>query len=194
MPVEGAVPAAIDDFSYAGVSSPDATLDGAAAAAEPAALPALGGTELAVEETTVASPAEGDVEAGAAETAGAQPTEGTTAPAEAASAGQPIEGIAAPADAATSEQPADGTSEAAGEPAAATVLPQNAIELAGTNGLLYTAEGADNKTHLYDANGLDLFSLGFDQVISAHNGGAIVLVDKTANVAWAFQVKAPAAL
>ena len=79
MPVEGAVPAAIDDFSYAGVSSPDATLDGAAAAAEPAALPALGGTELAVEETTVASPAEGDVEAGAAETAGAASATGVTA-------------------------------------------------------------------------------------------------------------------
>ena len=146
-----------------------------------------------MDETTVASPAEGDVEAGAAETAGAQPTEGITAPAEAASAGQPTEGIAAPADATTSEQPADGTSATTGEPAT-TGLPQNAIELAGTNGLLYTAAGADNKTHLYDANGLDLFSLGFDQVISAHNGAAIILVDKTTNVAWAFQVKTPATL
>lgn len=172
MPVEGAAPTAIDDFSYVGVSSPDAALDSAAAAAEPAALPALGGTEPAVDETTVASPAEG--------TAGAE--------------AQPAEGIAAPADATTSEQPADGTSATTCEPAAATALPQSAIELAGTNGLLYTAAGADNKTHLYDANGLDLFNLGFDQVISAYNGGAVVLVDKTANVAWAFQVKAPATL
>ena len=205
MPVEGAAPTAIDDFSYAGVSSPDATLDGAAAAAEPAALPALGGTELAVDETTVASPAEGTAGAGA------QPAEGVAAPAQETPAGQPTEGVATPtdattaeqpaggagaatpADAATSEQPVDGTSEAAGEPAA-TALPQNAVELSDTNGLLYTAAGADNKTHLYDANGLDLFNLGFDQVISAHNGGAVVLVDKTANVAWAFQVKAPATL
>lgn len=193
MPVEGAVPADINDFSYAGTTSTDVTPDGTAAAAEPAALPALGGTELAVDETTVASPVEGNVEAGAAETVGAQPTEGTTAPAEAASAGQPTEGIAAPADATTSEQPADGTSATTGEPAT-TGLPQNAAELSGTNGLLYTATGADNKTHLYDANGLDLFSLGFDQVISAHSGAAAILVDKTTNVAWAFQVKAPATL
>lgn len=193
MPVEGVAPADINDFSYAGATSPDATLDDAAAAAEPAALPALGGTELAVDETTVASPVEGNVEAGAAETVGAQPTEGTAAPAEAASTGQPTEGIAAPADAATSEQPAGSTSATTGEPAA-TGLPQNAVELSGTNGLLYTATGADNKTHLYDANGLDLFNLGFDQVISAHSGAAIILVDKTTNVAWAFQVKTPATL
>ena len=193
-PVEGAAPTDINDFSYAGATSPDATLDDAAAAAEPAALPALGGTELAVDETTVASPVEGNVEAGAAETVGAQPTEGTAAPAEAASTGQPTEGIAAPADAATSEQPAGSTSATTGEPAAATGLPQNAVELSGTNGLLYTAAGTDNKTRLYDANGLDLFSIGFDQVISAHNGSAVVLVDKTANVAWAFQVKATATL
>ena len=194
MPVEGAVPADINDFSYAGATSTDAALDGAVAATEPTALPAMDGTELAVDETTVASPVEGDVEAGAAETAGAQPAEGVAAPAQETSAGQPTEGIAAPADATTSEQPADGTSATTGVPAAATVLPQNAIELAGTNGLLYTAAGADNKTHLYDANGLDLFSLGFDQVISAHNGSAVVLVDKTTNAAWAFQVKTPATL
>ena len=172
MPVEGAAPTDINDFSYAGATSTDATLDGVAAAAEPSALPAMGGTELAVDEATVASPADGTAEASA----------------------QPTEGMAAPADAATSEQPADGTSVTTGEAAAATALPQNAIELAGTNGLLYTTTGADNKAHLYDANGLDLFSLGFDQVISAHNGSAVVLVDKTANVAWAFQVKAPATL
>lgn len=188
MPVEGAVPADINDFSYAGATSTDATLDGVAAAAEPSALPAMGGTELAVDEATAASPAESTVEASA------QPTEGIAAPAEATSAGQPAEGIAAPADAATSEQPANSTSATTGEPAAATALPQNAIELAGTTGLLYTATGADNKTHLYDANGLDLFSVGFDQVISAHNGASIILVDKTANVAWAFQVKTPATL
>lgn len=188
MPVEGAVPADINDFSYAGATSTDATLDGVAAAAEPSALPAMGGTELAADEATAASPAESTVEASA------QPTESIAAPDEATSAGQPAEGIAAPADAATSEQPANSTSATTGEPAAATALPQNAIELAGTTGLLYTATGADNKTHLYDANGLDLFNLGFDQVISAHNGGAIVLVDKTANIAWAFQVKAPATL
>lgn len=188
MPVEGATPTAIDDFSYAGVSSTDAALDGAVAAADPSALPAMDGTELAVDETTVASPAEGTAGAGA------QPAEGVAAPAQETPAGQPTEGIAAPADATTSEQPADGTSATTGEPAAATVLPQNAIELAGTNGLLYTAAGADSKTHLYDANGLDLFSLGFDQVICAHNGSAVVLVDKTANVAWAFQVKTPATL
>ena len=188
MPVEGAAPTDINDFSYAGATSTDATLDGVAAAAEPSALPAMGGTELAADEATAASPAESTVEASA------QPTEGIAAPDEATSAGQPAEGIAAPADAATSEQPADSTSATIGEPAAATALPQNAIELAGTNGLLYTATGADNKTHLYDANGLDLFNLGFDQVISAHNGGAVVLVDKTSNVAWAFQVKAPAIL
>ena len=190
MPVEGAVPADINDFSYAGATSTDATLDGVAAAAEPSALPTMGGTELAADEATAASPAESTVEASA------QPTEGIAAPDEATSAGQPAEGIAAPADAATSEQPANSTSATTGEPAAAaaTALPQNAIELAGANGLLYTATGADNKTHLYDANGLDLFSLGFDQVISAHSGAAVVLVDKTANVAWAFQVKAPATL
>ena len=188
MPVEGAAPTDINDFSYASATSTDATLDGVAAAAEPSALPAMGGTELAVDEATVASPAEGGVEASA------QTTEGIAAPAEAAPAGQPTEGAAAPADAAASEQPADSTSATTGEPAAATALPQNAIELAGTNGLLYTATVADNKTHLYDANGLDLFSLGFDQVISAHNGSAVVLVDKTSNVAWAFQVKATATL
>ena len=194
MPVESTVPADINDFSYADATSTDAALDGAVAAADPSALPAMDGTELAVDETTVASPAEGDVEAGAAETAGAQPAEGVAAPAQETSAGQPTEGIAAPADATTSEQPANGTSATTGEPAAATVLPQNAIKLAGTNGLLYTATGADNKTHLYDANGLDLFNLGFDQVISARNGSTIILVDKTANGAWAFQVQAPAAL
>ena len=193
MPVEGAVPADINDFSYAGTTSTDTTLDGAAAAADPSALPTLGGTELAVDETTVASPAEGNVEAGAAETAGAQPAEGVAAPAQETPAEQPTESIAAPADATTSEQPADGTSATTGEPAA-TGLPQNAVELSGTNGLLYIATGADNKMHLYDANGLDLFNLGFDQVISAHDGAAVVLVDKTANVAWAFQVKAPATL
>ena len=188
MPVEGAVPADINDFSYAGATSTDTTLDGAVATADPSALPAMGGTELAVDEATVASPAEGAAEASA------QPAEGIAAPAEATSAGQPTEGAAAPADAATSEQPADSTSATTGEPAAATALPQNAIELAGTNGLLYTATGADNKTRLFDANGLDLFNLGFDQVISAHNGAAIILVDKTSNVAWAFQVKTPATL
>lgn len=188
MPVEGAVPADINDFSYAGTTSTDATLDGVAAAAEPSVLPAMGGTELAVDEATVASPAEGTAEASA------QSAEGIAAPAEATSAGQPTEGAAAPAETATPEQPADSTSATTGEPAVATALPQNAIELAGTNGLLYTATGADNKTHLYDANGLDLFNLGFDQVISTHDGAAIILVDKTANVAWAFQVKAPATL
>ena len=194
MPVESAVPADINDFSYADATSTDAALDGAVAAADPSALPAMDGTELAVDETTVASPAEGDVEAGAAETADAQPAEGVAAPAQETSTGQPTEGIAAPADAATSEQPADGTSATTGEPAAATGLPQNAVELSGTNGLLYTATDADGRTRLFDASGLDLFNLGFDQVISAHNGGAVVLVDKTANVDWAFQVKAPATL
>ena len=187
MPVEGAAPTDINDFSYAGATSTDATLDGVTAAADPSALPAMGGTELAVDETTVVAPTEGGIEASA------QPAEGIAASAGAATPEQPAEGMAAPADAAAAEQPADGTSATTGEPAAAA-LPQNAAELAGTNGLLYTATGADNKTHLYDANGLDLFSLGFDQVISAHNGGAVALVDKTANVAWAFQVKAAATL
>ena len=172
IPVEGAAPTDINDFSYAGATSTDAMIDNVAAAAEPSALPAMGGTELAVDETTVAPPAEGTAEASA----------------------QPTEGIAAPADAAAAEQSADSTSATTDGPAAATALPQNAIELAGTNGLLYTATGADNKTHLFDTSGLDLFNLGFDQVISAHNGGAVVLVDKTANVAWAFQIKTPAAL
>ena len=169
MPVEGAALTDINDFSYAGATSTDTTLDGAAAAADPSALPAMGGTELAVDETTVVAPTEGGIEASA------QPAEGIAASAEAATPEQPAEGMAAPADAAAAEQPADGTSATTGEPAAAATLPQNAIELAG-------------------ANGLDLFSLGFDQVISAHNGGAVVLVDKTANVAWAFQVKAAATL
>lgn len=187
MPVEGVAPADINDSSYAGATNTDAALDGAAAATDPSALPALGGTELTVDETTVASPVEGGTEAGA------QPAEGVAAPAQETSAGQPTEGIAASADATTSEQPADGTSATTGVPAA-TGLPQNAVELSGTNGLLYTVAGADNKTHLYDANGLDLFNLGFDQVISAHSGAAIILVDKTTNVAWAFQVKTPATL
>lgn len=199
MPVEDTAPTAIDDFSYAGATSTDGTLDGAAAT-DPSALPALGGTELAVDETTVASPAEAGaqpaegVAAPAEATAAAQPAEGVTAPADATTAEQPAEGVAVPSDAATSEQPADGTSATTGEAAAATALPQGALELSGTNGMLYTAAGADGKTHLYDANGLDLFNLGFDQVISAHNGGAVVLVDKTANVAWAFEVKTPATL
>ena len=188
MPVEGAALTDINDFSYAGATSTDAMIDGVAAAPEPSALPAMGGTELAVDEATVAPPAEGTAEASA------QPAESIAAPAEAATPEQPAESMAAPADAAAAEQPADGTAATTGEPAAATALPQNAIELAGTNGLLYTATDADNKTHLYDANGLDLFNLGFDQVISAHNGSAVVLVDKTANVAWAFQVKAAATL
>lgn len=185
MPVEGAAPTDINDFSYAGT---DAAPEGAGVADSSITLPALGSTELAVDEATVASPAEGGVEASA------QPAEGIAAPADATSAGQPAEGMAAPAEAAAAEQPADSTSATTGESAAVTALPQNAIELADTNGLLYTASDADNKTHLYDANGLDLFSLGFDQVISAHNGAAVVLVDKTANVAWAFQVKTPATL
>ena len=188
MPVEGAAPTDINDFSYAGATSTDATLDGAAAAADPSVLPALGGTELAVDETTVASPAEGVAGADA------QPAEGVAAPAETTTAEQPAEGVAVPSDAATSEQPADGTSATTGEAAAATALPQNALELSGTNGMLYTATDADGKTHLFDASGLDLFNLGFDQVISAHNGAAVVLVDKTANVAWAFEVKTPATL
>ena len=185
MPVEGAAPTDINDFSYAGTN---AALEGTGTADGSSALPAMGGTELAVDEATVATPAESTAEASA------QPTEGIAAPAEAVPAGQPTEGATAPADAATSEQPADSASATTGEPAAATALPQNAIKLAGTNGLLYTATGADNKTHLFDASGLDLFNLGFDQVISAHNGGAVVLVDKTSNVAWAFQVKASATL
>ena len=185
IPVEGATPTDINDFSHAGT---DAAPEGAGVADSSITLPALGSTELAVDEATVASPAEGGVEASA------QPAEGIAAPADATSAGQPAEGMAAPAEAAAAEQPADSTSATTGEPAAVTALPQNAIELAGTNGLLYTATDADNKTHLYDANGLDLFNLGFDQVISAHNGAAVVLVDKTANVAWAFQVKAAATL
>lgn len=188
MPVEGAAPTDINDFSYAGATSTDAMVDSVEAAAEPSALPAMGGTELAVDEATIASPSEGTAEANT------QPTEGMAAPAEAATPEQPAEGMAAPADAAAAEQPADSTSATTGEPAAVTALPQDAVELAGTNGLLYTATGTDNKTHLFDANGLDLFNLGFDQVISAHNGSAVVLVDKTANVAWAFQVKAPATL
>ena len=187
MPVEGAALTDINDFSYAGVTSTDTMVDSVEAATEPSALPAMGGTELAVDETTVVAPTEGGIEASA------QPAEGIAASAEAATPEQPAEGMAAPADAAAAEQPADGTSATTGEPAAAA-LPQNAVELAGTNGLLYTVTGADNKTHLYDANGLDLFSLGFDQVISAHNGGTVVLVDKTANVAWAFQIKTPATL
>ena len=185
MPVEGAVPADINDFSYAGT---DAAPEGAGVADSSITLPALGSTELAVDEATVASPAEGAAEASA------QPAEGIAAPAEAATPEQPAESMAAPADAAAAEQPADSTSATTDDPAAATTLPQNAIELAGTNGLLYTATGADNKTHLFDASGLDLFNLGFDQVISTHNGSAVVLVDKTANVAWAFQVKAAATL
>lgn len=185
MPVEGAVPADINDFSYAGMG---AELEGTGTTDSLSALPAMDGTELAVDEATVASPAEGTAKASA------QPAEGIAAPAEAATPEQPAEGMAAPADAAAAEQPADSTSATTGESAAVTALPQNAIELAGTNGLLYTATGTDNKTHLFDANGLDLFNLGFDQVISAHNGSAIVLVDKTADVAWAFQVKAPATL
>ena len=209
MPVEGAAPTDINDFSYAGVTSTDTALAGAGLASDSTALPALGDTELAVDEATLASPTEGGVEAGSAEATGAQPTEGTAAPAEAASARQPAEGVATPtdpttteqpaegaatpADASTSEQPANGTSEATGEPAV-TALPQNAVELSGTNGMLFTATGADSRTHLIDASGLDLFNIGFDQVISAHNGGAVVLVDKTANVAWAFKVEAPATL
>ena len=187
MPVEGATPTAIDDFSYAGFAEEGAAPADAGLTSDSAALPALGGTELAVDEATLAAPAEGDTEAGG------QPAEGVAAPADATTDEQPAEGAATPADAATSGQPADRTSEAAGEPAT-TALPQNAVELAGTNGMLFTATDADGKTHLFDASGLDLFNLGFDQVVSAHNGGAVVLVDKTANVAWAFQVKAPAVL
>ena len=185
MPVEGAALTDINDFSYAGTG---AAPEGAGVADSSITLPAMGGTELAVDEATIAAPTEGGIEASA------QPAEGIAAPAEATTPEQPAESMAAPADAAAAEQPADGTSATTGEPAAATALPQNAVELAGTNGLLYTATDADNQTHLYDANGLDLFNLGFDQVISAHNGAAVVLVDKTANVAWAFQVKAAATL
>ena len=187
MPVEGAAPTAIDDFSYAGFAEEGAAPADAGLTSDSTALPALGGTELAVDEATLAAPAEGDTEAGG------QPAEGVAAPADATTDEQPAEGAATPADAATSGQPADRTSEAAGEPAT-TALPQNAVELAGTNGMLFTATDADGKTHLFDASGLDLFNLGFDQVVSAHNGGAVVLVDKTANVAWAFQVKVPATL
>ena len=93
----------------------------------------------------------------------------------------------------TAATPAD---EAAGEPAAdasaGTALPADATALAGTKDALYTAQGTDGKTHLLDAAGTELFTQGFDQVLSAHDGAVVVLVDKAADTAWVYDVTMPA--
>ena len=158
-PVDGAAPAAIDDFSYAG----DA---GAGSAPQ-------GADEPSPAEIADTQPLEGAQDAQPAEDAAAsdeQPTEGTTA-----TDGQPAEGMAA-----TDEQ--------------VVSLPQDAVALKGTQGLLYTAVATDGKTHVLDAQGIDLFDIGFDQVIPARDGTVVVLVDKTANAAWAFEVEVPPTL
>lgn len=158
-PVDGAAPAAIDDFSYAG----DA---GAGSAPQ-------GADEPSPAEIADTQPLEGAQDAQPAEDAAAsdeQPTEGTTA-----TDGQPAAGMAA-----TDEQ--------------VVSLPQDAVALKGTQGLLYTAVATDGKTHVLDAQGIDLFDIGFDQVIPARDGTVVVLVDKTANAAWAFEVEVPPTL
>ena len=100
---------------------------------------------------------------------------------------------ATPAAADAAATPAD---KAAGEPAAdasaSTALPADATALAGTKDALYTAQGTDGKTHLLDAAGTELFTQGFDQVLSAHDGAVVVLVDKAADTAWVYDVTMPA--
>lgn len=150
-PVDGAAPAAIDDFSYAD----DA---GVGSSGEDAAEPSSA-------EIAVTQPLEG-----AQDTQDVQPSEDTAAADEQVAAGM-----------------------AAGDEQAVS-LPQGAVMLEGTQGPLYTATAADGTTHLFDASGLDLFDRGFDQVIPTHDGTAVVLVDKTSNAAWAFEVKVPSAL
>ncbi len=123
----------------------------------------------------------------------------------------PIEG-AAPASlgdfsyaSAAAEQPADATAADAqvnpdGQPAAEvgegtaapSALPADAIALTGTKDALYTAQGLDGKTHLLDSTGAGLFFQGFDQVISAHDGALVVLVDKAGDTAWFYDVTTPA--
>ena len=103
---------------------------------------------------------------------------------------------AADAAATPADEQASPTSEAAGEPAAdaaaSTALPADATALAGTKDALYTAQGTDGKAHLLDAAGAELFTQGFDQVLSAHDGAVVVLVDKAADTAWVYDVTMPA--
>lgn len=145
-PVDGAAPAAIDDFSYAG-------------------------------DAGAGSTPQGTDEPSSAEIADTQPLEGVQDAADA----QPVEDGQAAEEAAAS----DGQ---------AASLPQDAVMLRGTQGLLYTAVATDGKTHVLDARGIDLFDIGFDQVIPANDGTVVVLVDKTANAAWAFEVEVPPTL
>ncbi len=107
--------------------------------------------------------------------------------ADTAGAEQATESDAAGADDAAADQPADG-----GAGATASTLPADAAALADTKDALYTVRDADGKTHLLDAAGADLFAQGFDQVISDHDGAVVVLVDKTGDVAWAYDVTVPA--
>ena len=107
--------------------------------------------------------------------------------ADTAGAEQATESDGAGADDAAADQPADGSAGTI-----ASALPADAAALAGAKDALYTVRDADGKTHLLDAAGADLFAQGFDQVVSAHDGAVVVLVDKTGDVAWAYDVTVPA--
>lgn len=144
-PVDGAAPAAIDDFSYTNNAG---------------AGPAPEGTDEPI----------------SAEIVDAQPLEGEQTGEDAAAGNEQA-----------AEDAAEGDEQIAS-------LPQDAVMLEGTQGLLYTAVATDGTMHLFDVNGIDLFDIGFDQVISAYDGTVVVVVDKTANAAWAFAVEVPPTL
>lgn len=154
--------------------------------------PVEGAAPTAIDDFSYA----GDAGAGSAPEGTEEPS-----PTEAADE-QPLEGTDEEAQgaedaAANGEQGADGVETGDDQNQAAPTavpLPQDAAMLEGTQGLLYTAVATDGKTHLFDANGIDLFDIGFDQVVTAQGGTVVVLVDKTANAAWAFEVGIPPTL
>ena len=176
--VEGAAPADVNDFSYAtDATAGDATAsDATSPASEPTAQPQESTAEPVADE----NPQAADTEAAA--TADAQTA--VTLPAVVDAQTPPV--VTDDQTASNTEAPADQTT--------ASPLPENATEVADTNGALYTTTDADGMLRLLDADGTDLFSRTFDQVISTHNGSYVVLVDKAADIAWAFEVKLPNSL
>ncbi len=180
-PVEGAAPADVDDFSYANatITNDAAATDTAATADEATAQPQ--GQEGAAEPTA----SEDSQPAGAEAAATADAQTAVTLPAVVDAQTPPV---------VTGDPTADGSAETSADQTAPSALPSNATEVVGTNGALYTVADADGKVHLLDADGIDLFGRTFDQVISAHSGSYVVLVDKASDTAWSYEVKVPTSL
>ena len=180
-PVEGAAPADVNDFSYANTATTnDAAATDTTSKADEATVQPQG-------QGDTAEPAanEGSQDAGTETAATANAQTAVTLPAVVDAQTPPV---------VTGDQTADSGTEASADQTASSTLPSNATEVAGTNGALYTTADADGKVHLLDADGVDLFGRTFDQVISAHNGSYVVLVDKATDTAWAFEVKPPTSL